>query len=80
MFGGGSEVDTRTMMFTLTVPIYAGGAVVSKVRETLNLQYKAQDELEQTLRANARETRAAFNGVVGSISKVRALKKISGSL
>jgi len=75
LFGGGSEVDTRTMMFTLTVPIYAGGAVVSKVRETLNLQYKAQDELEQTLRANARETRAAFNGVVGSISKVRALKK-----
>ena len=75
LFGGGSEVDTRTVMFTLTVPVYAGGAVVSKVRETLNLQYKAQDELEQTLRANARETRAAFNGVVGSISKVRALKK-----
>ena len=75
LFGGGSNVDTEALMFTLTVPIYAGGAVSSKVRETLNLQYKAKDELEQTLRANARETRAAFNGVVGSISKVRALKK-----
>jgi len=75
LFGGGSKVDTQAVMFTLTLPVYSGGAVVSKVRETLNLQYKAKDELEQTLRANARETRAAFNGVVGSISKVRALKK-----
>ena len=49
LFGGGSNVDTEALMFTLTVPIYAGGAVSSKVRETLNLQYKAKDELEQAL-------------------------------
>lgn len=75
LFGGGSEVDTQDLLLRMTLPIYSGGAVSSKVRETLNLHNKAKDELEQTWRETTRETRAAFTGVVGAISKVNALQK-----
>ncbi|WP_415883360.1 TolC family outer membrane protein [Neptuniibacter sp. QD34_54] len=75
LFGGGSEVDTQDMMLKLTVPIYAGGAVSSKVREAVELHNKAQDELKIEWRATERETYAAFDGVVGSIAKVEALQR-----
>lgn len=75
LFGGGSEVETQDMMVKLTVPIYAGGAVSSKVRESVELHNKAQDELEVEWRATERETFAAFDGVVGSIAKVEALQR-----
>lgn len=75
LFGGGSEVDTQTYMIQLNVPIYAGGAVSSKVRETENLYNKSKDELEEAWRKTSRETRSAFTGVTSAISKVRALEK-----
>ncbi|EAR60230.1 TolC family outer membrane protein [Neptuniibacter caesariensis] len=75
LFGGGSEVETQDMMLKLTVPIYAGGAVSSKVREAVELHNKAKDELEIEWRATERETYAAFDGVVGSIAKVEALQR-----
>ena len=74
LFGGGSEVETTDMMVKLTVPIYAGGAVSSKVREAVELHNKSQDELEIEWRAAERETYAAFDGVVGSMAKVEALQ------
>ncbi|OEF08583.1 hypothetical protein A1QI_16290 [Vibrio genomosp. F10 str. 9ZB36] len=75
LFGGGSEVDTSTYMVQLNIPIYAGGAVSSKVRETENLYNKSKDELEEVWRKTSRETRAAFTGVTSAISKVKALQK-----
>jgi outer membrane protein len=75
LFGGGSNVDTQTVLLQMTVPIYAGGAVSSKVRETENLYNKSKDELEQVARETHRKTRSAFTGVASSISKVTALQK-----
>ncbi|MBO9481008.1 TolC family outer membrane protein [Salinisphaera sp. G21_0] len=75
LFGGGSEVDSRDVLFQMTLPIYSGGAVSSKVRESINRHYKAQDELELALRQVAREAQAAYTGIVSSISKVNALQK-----
>lgn len=75
LFGGGSEVETRDILLKLSVPIYSGGAVSSKVREAISLQSKAKEELTQAWRAVKRETHSAFNGVVGAVSKVNALKK-----
>jgi len=75
LFGGGSEVETTEMLVKLTVPIYSGGAVSSKVRESVNLHLKAQEELEQEWRTVKRETLAAYDGVVGAIIKVEALQK-----
>ncbi|WP_241698156.1 TolC family outer membrane protein [Endozoicomonas acroporae] len=75
LFGGGSEVDAREVLLQITLPIYSGGAVSSKVRESINRHYQAQDELELALRQVAREAQAAYTGIVSSISKVNALQK-----
>ncbi|WP_245673468.1 TolC family outer membrane protein [Endozoicomonas ascidiicola] len=75
LFGGGSEVDSRDVLFQMSMPIYSGGAVSSKVRESINRHYKAQDELELARRQVTRETQAAYTGIVSSISKVNALQK-----
>lgn len=75
LFGGGSEVDTQTFLVQMTLPLYAGGAVSSKVRETESLYNKSKDELELAWRETNRETRSAFTGVTSSISKVKALQK-----
>lgn len=74
VFNGQNNLDTDNMLIKLTVPIYAGGAVSSKVRESVELHNKAQDELNIEWRAAERETYAAFDGVVGSIAKVEALQ------
>ncbi len=75
LFGGGSEVDTQSYMVQLNVPLYAGGAVSSKVRESSSLYNKSKDELEEVWRKTTRETRAAFTGVNSAIRKVEALQK-----
>ncbi|CAM2780800.1 TolC family outer membrane protein [Vibrio rarus] len=75
LFGGGSELETADVMIRLKVPIYAGGSVSSRVRETESLYEKSRNELEQSWRQTSRETRDAFTGVTSSISKVEALKK-----
>lgn len=74
VFDGANDIDTEDLLIKLTVPIYAGGAVSSKVRESVELHNKAQDELQIEWRKAERETYAAFDGVVGSISKVEALQ------
>jgi len=74
VFDGANDIDTEDLLLKLTVPIYAGGAVSSKVREAVELHNKAQDELRIEWLATERETYAAFDGVVGSIAKVEALQ------
>ncbi|GEM79981.1 TolC family outer membrane protein [Vibrio superstes] len=75
IFEGESEIETADVMIRLKIPIYAGGSVSSRVRETESLYNKSRNELEQTWRQTSRETRDAFTGVTSSISKVEALKK-----
>ncbi|GEA60608.1 channel protein TolC [Vibrio comitans NBRC 102076] len=75
LFGGGSEVESADVAVVLSVPIYAGGSVSSRVREKENMYNKSRDELEQTWRQTSRETRAAFTGVTSAISTVQALQK-----
>ncbi|GAM58682.1 type I secretion outer membrane protein, tolC precursor [Vibrio ishigakensis] len=75
LFGGGSELETADVMIRLKVPLYAGGSVSSRVRETESLFNKSRNELEQIWRQTSRETRDAFTGVTSSISKVEALNK-----
>ncbi|GEA49521.1 channel protein TolC [Vibrio inusitatus NBRC 102082] len=75
LFGGGSEVESADVAVVLSVPIYAGGSVSSRVREKESLYNRSRDELEQTWRKTSRETRAAFTGVTSAISTVQALQK-----
>ena len=75
LFGGGSEVETQEITFELSVPIYAGGNVSSKVREAVSLHSKAQEELDQELRAVQRDTYAAYDSILSDIAKIEVLQK-----
>lgn len=75
LFGGGSEVQTQEINVGLNIPIYSGGIVSSRVRESIELLSKAEQELELELRSVQRNTFASFDGVLTDIAKSDALGK-----
>jgi outer membrane protein len=67
-----SENRSRQIGLTLRVPIFAGGATQSGVRQALAQRDVAQDEYEQQRRALERSTRNAYQVVVAGVSEVEA--------
>lgn len=70
-----SEVETGDIMLNLNVPIYQGGIVSSRARQSQQLHQKARQELTEMQRAVQRAARAAYYGIISAISKVGALEK-----
>lgn len=58
----------------LTVPLYAGGSVQSKVRESLAQVEQARAELETAQRTAVALARQSFNGVLNAQAQVQALQ------
>ncbi|MBQ0721034.1 MAG: TolC family outer membrane protein [Gammaproteobacteria bacterium] len=75
VFGGGSEVEETVLALNFNMPLYSGGMVSSRVRESVQLYNQAKDQLELEQRAVQRQTFSAFDGVLTDISKVEALQK-----
>jgi len=75
LYGGGSEIESNVAMLKLNMPLFQGGAVLSKVREATLRQQKAQEELEQEMRKIERQARSAYLGIMTSISKVHSLQE-----
>jgi len=73
LFGGKSDLGTREVMVQLNVPIYQGGAVSSRVRESKKLADAAKQDLEKQVRLSKREARAAFMGVKSAMGNTDAL-------
>ena len=69
-----SQSNSRSMGLTLSVPIFAGGATQSQVRQALAQHDIAGDELEQQKRALVRNTRNAYRTLVAGVSEVEARK------
>jgi len=69
-----TEADTASIGLELEIPLYTGGAVSAKTRQTLANYRAAQQTLDQTRRAVNRQVRDAFRGVLSTISQVEALK------
>ncbi|HEV8694880.1 MAG TPA: TolC family outer membrane protein [Lysobacter sp.] len=67
-----SESHGPFLGLTLSVPIFAGGATQSGVRQALAQRDITQDELEQQKRALDRNTRNAYQTLVAGISEVEA--------
>ena len=63
---------TNSVGLTLNVPIFAGGATQSGVRQALAQRDIAQDGYEQQKRALDRNTRNAYQTLVAGISEVEA--------
>ena len=78
--GGGISVTfpaTTGVVYgiSLNVPLYAGGAVSSRVTEAVALEDKARNDLESARRAAAQGARQAFFGVTSGLAQVRALEQ-----
>ncbi|KAB8196171.1 TolC family outer membrane protein [Lysobacter maris] len=63
---------SRSIGITLSVPIFAGGATQSGVRQALAQRDVTQDELVQQRRALERNARNAYQTLVAGISEVEA--------
>ncbi|HRN62119.1 MAG TPA: TolC family outer membrane protein [Luteimonas sp.] len=64
--------EGNSIGLTLRVPIFAGGATQSRVRQAIAGRDIAQDQLEQGRRAVERNTRFAYQALVAGISEVEA--------
>jgi outer membrane protein len=71
----GSRADTSTIGLTLSVPIFQGGLIQSRVRQALANRDRAQQDLENTERSVAQAVRANFLNVTSGIAQVRALEQ-----
>ncbi len=69
-----NESASRSIGLTLSVPIFAGGATQSQVRQAIAQRDVTGDELEQQKRALVRNTRNAYRTLVAGISEVEARK------
>lgn len=74
-FSGSSKTHTDVIGIQLNIPIYEGGAVVSRTREASYRLDEAMQNEEQQRRFVTRQTRESFNGVISGISRVQALKQ-----
>jgi outer membrane protein len=60
---------------TLSIPLYTGGLVQSRIREALALRDRANQDLENSQRSVAQAVRANFLNVTSGIAQVRALEQ-----
>ncbi|GFZ92259.1 TolC family outer membrane protein [Dyella caseinilytica] len=64
----------NTIGVTLTVPLFQGGAIQSKVRQSIAQRDEAQDSLELTRRQTVQNTINYYNSVIAGISEVKSGK------
>lgn len=74
-FGVGSDTRVSTVGVQLNVPLFQGGAGLSKWREAEANRDRARSELESANRAVSLQTRQAYMGVVNGIAQVKALQQ-----
>lgn len=65
--------------FQITYPLYTGGAVQNRVKETLQLEEKARNDVDFARRSVAEATRRAFFGVQSLQAQVKALEAAESS-
>ncbi len=73
--------QTRTALFgvVLNVPIYTGGFVNSRVRETISLQDRSRADLEQAKRTAVTNAQDGFSGVNSAVAGVKAFEQAVAS-
>jgi len=69
----------RSISLQLSVPLYSGGYISSRVREREHLEIAANDRVERVTRETEHSIRDAYLGVLSGISRVTALKQAVSS-
>jgi outer membrane protein len=67
--------NVASIGLTLSVPIFSGGLVQSRVREALAQRSRFEQDLESAQRSVAQNVRTAFLNVTSGIAQVRALEQ-----
>ena len=65
--------DSISLQFNL--PLFAGGATSSRVREAVYLHRASRENLQRVTRETERQARDAYLGVLSEISRVKALER-----
>lgn len=69
-----SRYNSAQIGVQLNVPIYSGGQIQSRVRETAALADKAASDLEFARRTAAQNARQTYSGVSNGLAQVKALE------
>lgn len=72
---GPADTTSKVVGVQLNMPLFSGGATHSKYREADAGREKAKQDLENTRRTVAVQTRQAYLGVVSGIAQVKALQQ-----
>jgi outer membrane protein len=74
-----SQFDDKTtrdqIQIQITVPLFAGGATSSRVKEAVYLHRASREQLQRVTRETERQARDAYLGVLAEIARVNALEK-----
>lgn len=70
---GDAVVDEASIALQLEFPIYTGGQVSSRVRESLSKLDEAREDMLSTHRAVIRETRKVYRNTVTALNRIKAL-------
>jgi len=73
------RANSSSIGVTLKLPLYAGGSIQSRVKETLKLEEQARDDLEAARRDTSQRTRQAYFGVQSLQAQVKALEAAEAS-
>ncbi|WP_334153464.1 TolC family outer membrane protein [Tepidimonas sp.] len=71
--------QTASIGVQFNLPLYSGGALDNRVKETMALEDKARNDVEGAVRGVSQATRAAFFGVQSGLGQVRALEAAEAS-
>src|SRR5690606_13254959 len=73
--GRGLDIVNKSVGVQLTVPIFQGMSVQSRIREALANRDKARQEMENTQRTVALRVRQNYLNVTNGIAQIKALKR-----
>ncbi len=79
LVAGNVRTNTASVGVQFNLPLYTGGAVQNRLKETLALEEKARTDLEDARRSVTQATRAAYFGVVSGLGQVKALEAAEAS-
>lgn len=74
-YGFGGDLKTASIGVEVSVPLYQGGAVNSRIRQAAYTRQKALDDLQNALRQTSLETQRAYLNLNTSIAQVKALEQ-----
>jgi outer membrane protein len=63
----------------INVPLYSGGAIQNRIRETIVLEERSRNDLEAARRTVVQSTRQAYYTVQSSVAQVKALEAAEAS-